>query len=427
MGNANAWCGRGLVIGAIVVASMGSRALAFESPPLGADNLLNNPWFRSVSDPNVPGLDGWFDASDVEMGLGQKASNPSADLLTAAECGGVPAYCGTTIRWAELRPTCDPWRVNRVGAISQVVSPARASDRRLRFSTWWVAHQLDFAEVVVYGRDTPSAAWNPVWTPFHASSASIAGSSGADLARWCCTAHPSLCGGGGGGGGDRSVEWQCLSALTPEVEIVLAHAWAQYKIEVRVRFSSPDCGGGFKMTGLYFATAPAGGSTPDGGPAPGVDAGAPSGDAGPRADGGPHGRRDGGGGASLDAGGSVPDRDAATTAGGGDQGPSIADAGGASNGDHGDPARPPMDDREPNSVVVSDGGGVSLTGSVDMSGGCAVSRAVEHRDAGHRFGAWLVVGGALVAARRRRWQRRLRSHVLRDRGRASSSARAPLP
>src|SRR3972149_827818 len=61
------------------------RAQAFQVDELPADNLIENPWFRSAQNPRDSGLDGWIDAggNNNYWSSSQKESNPTPDQITA--------------------------------------------------------------------------------------------------------------------------------------------------------------------------------------------------------------------------------------------------------------------------------------------------------------------------------------------------------
>lgn len=334
-----------IAMGALTWVLFGSAgaARAFQVDPLPADNLVKNPWFRSVATPSYPGLDDWSPGA-VALGLSQKESNPSPDLRVAPDCKNQLAYCGTGLRWAEQRPECPLTNVGKDASVSQIVAVAagRAADRFLRFHTWWVSHRIQVAEVNVYGADSASGPFAYVWKPFFKS--------------FDYDAAASV----GGAGEDRSEEWVKLTATTPQVETELTRGYAFYKIEIHARYAAPPqaadkCGVGVKMTGLYFTTSNVAGG---GVPVPPAPPGASPEDAPP-----------GSGGAGGGAGSETAETgDGSDPAG---ESPGAASSGGASNG-----------------AVTSDAG----------ESGCSMSPA-------RSAGAGLVFATALVitlGARRRR-------------------------
>lgn len=101
---------------------------AFQVDPLPADNLIQNPWFRKLSDPNKPGLDLWTNVNN-DWTNSQKISNPTADLLYSGRCTGTKGeltYCGTSAK------------------ISAIFSQTRISGKHrfILLSASWVAHPM---------------------------------------------------------------------------------------------------------------------------------------------------------------------------------------------------------------------------------------------------------------------------------------------
>ncbi|MBI4137098.1 carbohydrate binding domain-containing protein [Candidatus Roizmanbacteria bacterium] len=185
---------------------------AFIVNDLPADNLLQNPWFRSNIDPNKPGTDYW--TVDEYWVAVQKPTQPSPDIEngTAVKIGPV-----------EFHGTGEP---GVPGYISQVVS-ANSNNTTLKFQTWWVAVRHDIFEVQIYGGDTQNGPWTSVWTPFSE------------------TNDPS--------------DWVQTSLF----QTTIAQGYPFYKVELMGQFSA-DNSLGIKVTGVYFATETEGqpGTTP---------------------------------------------------------------------------------------------------------------------------------------------------------------------
>ncbi|MGH2537035.1 MAG: hypothetical protein ACRDHL_06555 [Candidatus Promineifilaceae bacterium] len=202
---------------------------AFPVPPLPAGNLITNPWFRDPADPNASSLAGWTDAGGLNAywSSSQKASNPTPDVVISGVCGGnAEMYCGTAGRLS--------WRPGQSGGVAvlgedaylyQVVSADPAA-RKLHFSTHWVSHVVDPAEIVIYGGQSPAGPWAPVWTPFH-------------LVQYEVIKPPD-------GRGDEL--WMHTGAL----ETVLAEGFPYYKVEAHARLPEGYTVG-FKFAGVYFA------------------------------------------------------------------------------------------------------------------------------------------------------------------------------
>jgi len=209
-----------------------SRAQAYSVPPLPGGNLLTNPWFRSFSNPNDSSLDGWTDEAGLDKywSSSQKESNPTPDIVISGVCGNSNQYCGTAGRLS--------WRPGQSGGIgvpgvdsylSQVV-PSNPDNRLLKFSTWWVSHTVDPAEVIIYGGNSPNGPWTSLWVPFSIVDTGV--SSDQDL-------------------------W----AQTELLEKTLASGYSYYKIRIHAKLTS-EVQSGFKIAGIFFTTQLAGG-TPD--------------------------------------------------------------------------------------------------------------------------------------------------------------------
>jgi hypothetical protein len=206
-------------------------AFAFPVDPLPEDNLIQNPWFRQAGNPNDSGLDGWIDAggNNKYWSSSQKASNPTANQVVGGPCGNQELYCGTAAR---LDPT--PGQSGGVGVagvdayLYQVVE-ADDSDRKLAFFTHWVSHEIEVAEVSIYGGNSADGPWELVWIPFfHTQDRSI---------------RPAA------GQGQEDL-WE----KTEFVETVLAEGFGFYKVEIHARLPEGNATG-FKITGIYFSTA----------------------------------------------------------------------------------------------------------------------------------------------------------------------------
>jgi hypothetical protein len=257
-------------------------AHAFEATDLPADNLVENPWFRSPDDPDSPGFgagvwlrETWDGPTLVDsaggdqrppgsltFGLSQKASNPSPDPRAAQGqgCFNDPTiYCGTAARWAEDRGEgCSLERSGVDAYARQVVAAGDPSHRHLRFSAWWVSHRIAVAEVNVAGGASANGPWTPLWTPLHVESPDV------DLAAQVPGSTTS----------DRSVEWMYLTcgttscAQAPIAQTELPEGHAFYRIEIHVRYpelQQVTCAVGAKLTGIYFTTSATGGGGGGGG------------------------------------------------------------------------------------------------------------------------------------------------------------------
>lgn len=71
-------------------------------PPLPDDNLISNPWFRSVDDWSAPSFEGWIE--DGQWVLSKKNTNPSPD-----QTQGVAAKLGPS-RYGGIRREGNPWK-----------------------------------------------------------------------------------------------------------------------------------------------------------------------------------------------------------------------------------------------------------------------------------------------------------------------------
>ena len=205
-------------------------AHAFPVPELPEDNLIVNPWFRSASDPRVYGFDGWtLPMTDgVTWGLSQKESNPSPDIVVSGVCGSQQVYCGTAARWAAQSGVVYP----NIDVFAYQVVAADPSHRQLKFFTHYVSHLVEVGAVNIYGGDSSEGPWELVWVPFYLSEDEMIipeSRDGQDL--WEETGFR---------------EWN------------IEQGYPYYKIELHSRLPEAPFGiygVGFKITGIYFATA----------------------------------------------------------------------------------------------------------------------------------------------------------------------------
>lgn len=211
-------------------------AFAFPVDPLPSDNLIANPWFRSRQNPANSSLDQWTDEGgpNKHWSSSQKESNPTPDIIQSGVCGHKKVYCGTAAR---ISPTMgESGGLAEPGVdsyLSQVVT-ADASHQKLKFFMHWVSHRVEIGEVTIYGGNTRSGPWAPVWVPFSFSLLTEA-------------PRPT---------GNRNDEWN----QTDMLETVLLNGYAYYKVELHVRLPPPryrqgDIG--MKFTGIYFAAVAA--------------------------------------------------------------------------------------------------------------------------------------------------------------------------
>jgi hypothetical protein len=115
-------------------------------PPLPADNLVANPWFRDPTGKSGS-MAGWTVAKG-SWNATKKGHNPSPDIL------------GQTA--GDLDPRGG---ANQDTYIYQVVS-ANAAHRRLRFRMYWVTISMVQVYVKILGGPTKSGPWTTAWTPF---------------------------------------------------------------------------------------------------------------------------------------------------------------------------------------------------------------------------------------------------------------------
>jgi hypothetical protein len=188
--------------------------------------LLTNPWFRSASNPNKPGLDGWTDAAgpNVYWSTSQKDSNPSPDSVQ-----------GTSARFAFGSGQGGGTGQGGVDAYLYQVVSADSMKQTLQFQTQWVTSWIEQATVTIYGGASPGGPWTSVWVPLL-----VIDSSGDD--------H----------------YWSQPAVLQ---QTSIASGYSYYKVELHARYPE-DRQIGAKFTGVYFAVSDADGSpnptpTPD--------------------------------------------------------------------------------------------------------------------------------------------------------------------
>lgn len=210
------------------------RANAYQVPPLPAGNLVNNPWFRSTSDPNYSSLDGWTDVAgkDKYWSTSQKESNPSPEIIVNGICNNKPVYCGTSARLKNA-----PGQTGGIGVpgvdsyLTQVVA-ANKDNKHLFFFTYWVSHKIDPAEVTIFGSNSSKGPWDFVWTPFY---------------------HVQDVADG------EFYQWTDTGMLEKNID----DGYSFYKIEIHARLPD-DIPVGFKITGIYFTALGPGSSVPPG-------------------------------------------------------------------------------------------------------------------------------------------------------------------
>ncbi len=216
----------------LLVSFFYETANAYPVPELPEDNLIVNPWFRSLSDPTDAGFDGWIRPLNegVTWGPSQKESNPSPDIVISGTCGFEQVYCGTAARWAEQFGVLYPY----VDVYAYQVVAADPSHRKLKFFTYYVSHIVEVGEVNIYGGASPEGPWELVWVPlYHTEDELIVPESGEIRDLWMETGF---------------LEWNS------------EQGYPYYKIELHSRLPEspiPDGikGVGFKLTGVYFSTA----------------------------------------------------------------------------------------------------------------------------------------------------------------------------
>jgi hypothetical protein len=235
----------GLLVALAMIPSF--RAWGYPVPPLPDDNLLTNPWFRSVENPAAAGLEGWTNdlSAGVGWGISQKESNPSPEILVSGVCGFEPVYCGTGARWANISSEDGTESYPDVDVFLHQVVSTDSSHRHLNFSMYWVNHRLEVGEVIVYGSDRPDGPWELVWQPITISQD--------ENPSPCCVP------------GHNGIPWFKTGPLETTLEIGYRH----YKVILHARYPDTEIEQGdvgVKITGVYFAAhetdAPTNGSTP---------------------------------------------------------------------------------------------------------------------------------------------------------------------
>jgi hypothetical protein len=210
-----------------------STGFGYPVPDLPADNLVDNPWFRSTSDPSMAGLDGWTLELNPEIswGISQKESNPSPEVILSGVCGFKEVYCGTGARWANEYDNGDPVSYPGIDVyISQVVQ-ADPNSRMLRFFMYFVNHRLDIGEATISGGQSSNGPWDEVWLPASISQDQNPGPSNAP--------------------GRNGNPW----FNTPMLETTLGTGYPFYKITLHARYPESNTSQGdvgIKVTGVYF-------------------------------------------------------------------------------------------------------------------------------------------------------------------------------
>jgi hypothetical protein len=218
-----------ILIGIVCLLSI-SEVFSFQVPDLPSGNLVTNPWFRSVDDPDESGLNGWVDAGGMDRywSSSQKEANPTPDILISGVCGFQATYCGTAARLALTMGQSGGIGIPGVDAYLYQVVPANSSHHKLTFFTHWVSHRIDPASVTIYGGNNANGPWTAVWTPFYHTQD---------------TNPPSPPGGS-------AALWEQTGFLTKTIN----NGFSFYKIEIHARLPEGEAVG-FKITGVYFSTA----------------------------------------------------------------------------------------------------------------------------------------------------------------------------
>lgn len=141
----------------------GTAVFAQTIEPLPDDNLVQNPWFRSGSEPS---LAGWFDqaGSNVIWSLSQKNSNPSPDQVQ-----------GTSARLAFGSGQGGGTGQGGVDAYLYQVVSADPALNHLKFKIHWVTGYIERAAVTIYGGSSVEGPWTAVWTPLDINQQSSSG------------------------------------------------------------------------------------------------------------------------------------------------------------------------------------------------------------------------------------------------------------
>jgi hypothetical protein len=218
-----------LIVGTALIFSQ-EIAYAFRVAELPEDNLIVNPWFRSASNQNLAGFDGWTRplTDGVTWGLSHKESNPSPNLVVIGRCGSQQVYCGTAARWAEQDGVLYP----NIDVYAYQVVAADSSRRKLKFFAHYVSHRVEVGAVNVYGGPSADGPWELVWTPlYYTQDVKEVPESGGQQELWMESGFR---------------EW------------TIEQGYPFYKVELHARL--PELvgdairGAGFKITGIYFAT-----------------------------------------------------------------------------------------------------------------------------------------------------------------------------
>jgi len=221
-----------LLLFALFLSWFGAPAVvnAYPVPELPQDNLLVNPWFRDANDPGKAGLDGWTRVLTDGFGWGvsQKDSNPAPDIVISGRCANRPVYCGTSARWARQFGGGGLVPAPNIDAYLRQVVSADPDQRRLKFSTYWVSHIVEVAQVSIYGSHTADGPWTLVWVPFFHSQDEL-------------IVPPSR---------DVTDLWEETGLL----QATLDQGYSYYQVELHARVPDDDSVTGFKLTGIYFAT-----------------------------------------------------------------------------------------------------------------------------------------------------------------------------
>ena len=176
---------------------------------LPAGNSIQNPWFRSTSYPNKPGLDSWIDAAgtDVEWSLSQKDSNPSPDAIQ-----------GTSARWAFGSGQGGGSGIGGEDAFLYQIVTADPANTTLWFKTHWVTGYIEDANAKIYASNTPDGPWELVWTPLAVTQTTSS-----------------------------NMAWTETGLLSTQLE----SGYEYYKVEFQGRYPA-NRKQGFKFTGVYF-------------------------------------------------------------------------------------------------------------------------------------------------------------------------------
>jgi len=211
-----------------VYATSQVRAVQVSALPEG--NLVLNPWFRSTAKPTVSALDYWTDSSPAGLlwSTSQKGTNPTPNVIVSGKCGGSSEqYCGTSARFASGRGQGGGGAgQSGVDAYLYQVVAADPELTTLKFLTHWVTGEIVEANVTIYGSETGSGAWVPVWVPLHVTPANGSG-----------------------------YAWTQTELLETTIET----GYPYYKIELHGKYPS-GTSQGVKYTGVYFAVADSSGN-----------------------------------------------------------------------------------------------------------------------------------------------------------------------